>query len=144
MKNNHATYLAGEILAEELGYFVREYESPLKSFSATARGITAIAINHVLLEPREDVVAIFHEIGHCETASFYNQYTSREIFQKHENRADRWAIKKLIPKDELDVAVSNGLTEPWQLADYFNVTEDFMKKAMCLYTHGNLATDLYF
>ena len=28
--------------------------------------------------------------------------------------------------------------------DYFNVTEDFMRKAVCFYIHGNLAAELYF
>ncbi len=29
-------------------------------------------------------------------------------------------------------------------ADRFGVTEDFIRKAVCLYVHGNLATELYF
>jgi len=40
--------------------------------------------------------------------------------------------------------VAEGCTELWQLADRFGVTEDFVKKAVCLYVHGNLATELYF
>ena len=39
---------------------------------------------------------------------------------------------------------SDGHTEMWDLADYFHVTEDFMRKAVCWYTYGNLATELYF
>ena len=30
------------------------------------------------------------------------------------------------------------------LADRFGVTEDFIKKAVCYYVHGNVATELYF
>ena len=52
--------------------------------------------------------------------------------------------KKLVPEDELNDAVSNGYTDLWSLADYFGVTIDFMKKAVCFYTYGNLSTDLYF
>ena len=89
-------------------------------------------------------VHLGHELGHCETGAFYNRWAARDVRQKHENRADKWAIKKLIPKDELDRAVAAGNTDLWSLADYFNVTLPFMKKAICLYTRGNLAADLYF
>ena len=44
----------------------------------------------------------------------------------------------------LDEAVAEGHTELWDLADYFGVDEAFLKKAVCLYVHGNLATELYF
>ena len=85
-----------------------------------------------------------HELGHCDTGSFYNEYAARDLRQKHENRADKRAIQLRISKTALDKAVSNGYTEIWQLAEHFGVTEPFMKKAVCWYTHGNLATDLYF
>ena len=84
-----------------------------------------------------------HELGHCSTGSFYNRHTPFDVRQCHENRADKWAIKKLVPVAELDQAVAAGYTEFWQLAEYFGVTEDFMKKAVCYYTHGNLAVDYY-
>ena len=45
---------------------------------------------------------------------------------------------------DLDDAVAQGCTELWELAERFGVTEDFVKKAVCLYVHGNLATELYF
>lgn len=77
----------------------------------------------------EELVCLTHEIGHYETGSFYNIHTPYDIRRKHEVRADRWAIKKLVPKDELAEAIECGITEPWELADYFEVTEEFVKKA---------------
>ena len=85
-----------------------------------------------------------HEIGHCETGSFYNRYAAIDSRQRHENRADKWAIHRIIPVESLDEAVAAGYTEVWQLAEYFDVTEDFIKKAVCYYVHGNVATELYF
>ena len=85
-----------------------------------------------------------HELGHCLTGSFYNIHTAVDSRQRHENRADKWALKHLIPVDELDAAVANGCSEIWELAEHFGVTEQFMKKAVCYYVHGNLATELYF
>ena len=44
----------------------------------------------------------------------------------------------------VDEAIALGYTELWQLADFFGVTESFMRKAVCFYVHGNLASELYF
>lgn len=84
-----------------------------------------------------------HELGHCETGSFYNRYSDLDVRQKHEKRADKWAIKQLIPKDRLDQAVAEGYTDLWQLAEYFDVSEDFMNKAVCWYKFGNLDVEEY-
>lgn len=85
-----------------------------------------------------------HELGHCLTGSFYNIYAAADLRSRHENRADKWAIRRLIPVSALDDAIASGHTELWDLADYFGVTEAFLKKAICLYVHGNTASELYF
>jgi hypothetical protein len=89
-------------------------------------------------------VHIGHELGHCETGSFYSIHTAVDCRQRHENRADKWAVRHLIPLEEFDNAVADGCTEIWELAERFGVTEGFARKAVCSYVHGNFATDLYF
>lgn len=93
---------------------------------------------------RQERVHLGHELGHCVTGSFYNRYAAVDCRRRHENRADKWAVEKLIPVDDLDDAVAEGCTEVWQLAERFGVTEDFIRKAVCWYVHGNMATELYF
>ena len=61
----------------------------------------------------------------------------------HENRADKWAIRQLVPEDALDQAVADGYTDLPSLAEHFCVTVPFMRKAVCWYTYGNLAAALY-
>ena len=92
----------------------------------------------------QERVHLGHELGHCLTGSFYNIYAAVDSRRRHENRADKWAVLRLIPVDDLDDAVAQGCTELWELAERFGVTEDFVKKAVCYYVHGNLATELYF
>ena len=92
----------------------------------------------------EERVHLGHELGHCITGSFYNIYAALDCRQRHENRADKWAVRQIISVEELDTAIAAGYTEIWQLAEYFDVTEQFMRKAVCLYVHGNVATELYF
>lgn len=105
---------------------------------------------YIAIDPRklkseaDERTKLAHELGHCVTGAFYNQYSHYDCRQKHENRADKWAIRKLISVDELDDAVASGCTELWALADRFGVTEAFIKKAVCLYVHGNVAAELYF
>lgn len=92
----------------------------------------------------QERVHLAHELGHCVTGSFYNRYSNFDCRQRHENRADKWAVRHLITADALDQAVAEGYTEVWELAEHFGVTEQFMKKAICLYVHGNVAEELYF
>ena len=92
----------------------------------------------------EERVHLSHELGHCVTGSFYSIHTAVDCRQRHENRADKWAVTHLIPVDDLDEAVAQGCTEVWELADRFGVTEEFVRKAVCLYVHGNMAAELYF
>lgn len=92
----------------------------------------------------QERVHLSHELGHCITGSFYNIHAAIDCRQRHENRANKWAVQALIPVEELDDAIAEGCTEVWELAERFQVTEDFIRKAVCLYVHGNMAAELYF
>ncbi len=91
----------------------------------------------------QERVHLCHELGHCITGSFYSRHTAIDCRQRHENTADKWAISKLIPQEDLEKAVSAGHSEVWDLAEIFGVTEDFIRKAVCWYRNGNVATCLY-
>ena len=93
---------------------------------------------------RQERVHLGHELGHCVTGSFYSIHTAIDSRQRHENKADKWAIQALVPVDDLDAAIAAGCTELWELAERFDVTEEFIRKAVCLYVHGNVAAELYF
>ena len=81
----------------------------------------------------EEKVKLGHELGHCSTGSFYHEDAALDVRQKHENRANQWAYQKLVPEDELMRAVLHGYREPWELAEYFDVTEPFMRGAIEYY-----------
>lgn len=92
----------------------------------------------------DELVKTAHEMGHCMTGSFYNRHAAYDLREKQEHRADKWAILALITADALDEAVALGNTEIWMLAEYFGVTEEFMRLAVCYHTHGHLAAELLF
>jgi hypothetical protein len=37
----------------------------------------------------------------------------------------RWAAEYLFPENDLLDVIGSGLYEPWELAEYFNITEKF-------------------
>ena len=92
----------------------------------------------------EELVAVAHEGGHVFTGATHKVSSPYDLIAKHEYKADKWAVQRLISPEELDAAVAEGCTDIHSLAEHFNVTIPFMKKAVCLHTHGNLAADLYF
>ncbi len=92
-----------------------------------------IALDPMFIGSAAERVCLAHELGHCNTGSFYNLYSSLDIRQKHENRADKWAINFLIPEKELEKALKHGIRDINSLAEYFSVTEEFVRKALQLY-----------
>lgn len=132
--------------AERKGIQVLDFPLPQSASMSIDNGdLCYIGIDRTQIQTEADErTRLAHELGHCVTGSFYSRYTAVDCRQRHENRADKWAIRRLISAADLDAAVANGYTELWDLADFFGVTEDFIKKAVCFYTHGNLATELYF
>ena len=96
-------------------------------------GDCAIIIDYSQIDSNAKLlVCTAHEVGHCETGSFYTE-KSLELRCRMEYRANKWAIKKLAPKDEMKKAIENGNTEVWQLAEYFGITEEMIKFAMWVY-----------
>jgi hypothetical protein len=75
-----------------------------------------------------------HEIGHCETGSFYRRDIPGLCRGKLENRAGRWAYEHVLPFDDIQAALDDGMRETWQLAEHFDVTEEFMTGALRYYT----------
>ena len=81
----------------------------------------------------EEKEHLAHELGHCMLHAFYN-LNALETRNRMEARADRWAIKKLLPFSLLKEAVTNGLSEPYELAEHFELTEQFIINAVNYYT----------
>ena len=102
-----------------------------------------VGLDPTLPTAASERVHLAHELGHCFTGSFYNRYAAIEHRQKLKHHADKWAIEALIPPAAYAAALADGDTALWQLAERFCVTEDFARKAVCWYQHGNLAVESY-
>lgn len=78
-----------------------------------------------------DILA--HEIGHIMTGSTHPVDSPAYLVEQHEARAERCAIRLMIPWQHLKEAVAAGKSTPWDLAEYFNVSEDMIHKALSYY-----------
>ena len=124
-------------MAEELGITIDDIRlKTQKSFSLMDADLDCfIAIDTLKFTTQaEEKVALAHEIGHCVTGSFYNRYSPYDIRAQHEYRANKQAVLRLIPFDELLQAFENGKTTVYDLAEHFNVTEGFIRLAIEVYT----------
>lgn len=88
----------------------------------------------------EEAVVLAHEAGHIFTGATHRVASPWDLIERHEQRADRWAIRRLLPYGALRQAMRQGCTEPYQLAERFGVTEPFVKKA-CGYYHDACGLD---
>ncbi len=102
-----------------------------------AEGDCQIGIDPMQLASEADeAVKLAHELGHCETGSFYNRYTPLDVRGKHEKQAWDWAVQRLLPWEQLEAAMAAGHTEPYDLAEHFGLPEDFVRRALDYYALG--------
>lgn len=98
-----------------------------------------VALNTYDLKTQgEETTILAHDLGHCMTGAFYNRYSNLNNIRQKEYRANKWAVHKLIPFEELQEAFSNGVIERWELAEYFEVTEDFIDTVIQVYQNEGL------
>ena len=122
-------------LCDALRYRVREV--PLKSAPAAALPGGCIAVNSERIpNPAAEKEILAHELGHLETGSFPTG-SPADLEGRHEERADRWAIRTLLPAPELCTALENGLVELYQLAEHFGVTEELVLRAFAYYREAS-------
>ena len=74
-----------------------------------------------------------HEIGHCQTNSFYTVNTQRCDRELCERHANRFAVELLVPLDDLKRAMHRGLLFAEILVRIFDVTPEFIRMVLELY-----------
>ena len=67
----------------------------------------------------------FTSVGSCVPQQFYN-YNYRCRINKCEYKALKWAALYLIPLNKLLNAIKCGISTIWELAEFFNVTDEMV------------------
>lgn len=76
--------------------------------------------------------ALIHEDGHFASGAFYTAYSPYQLKAQAERRADKAAVLKYLPYAELAARLRAGDTLA-EAAEYFCVTEAFVRKACEIY-----------
>ncbi len=79
-----------------------------------------------------------HELGHAATGALHKVDSPYELIERSEYRADRWAAEHFLPVEDFREAFQNGHTELWQLAEYFDMPESDVQKALTYWTERKL------
>lgn len=82
------------------------------------------------LSEREKACILAEEIGHYHTSSgdILDQSDIRNV--KQEQAARVWAYKKLIPESEIWRAFEEGYTEIYEIAEFLDVDEQFLRESL--------------
>lgn len=75
-----------------------------------------------------------HELGHAATGALHKVDSPYELIERSEYRADRWMAEHFLPAEDFREAFQAGCTELWQLAEYFDMPESDVQKALTYWT----------
>ena len=64
-----------------------------------------------------------HELAHIATGSLHKVDSPFELAERSEYKAHRWAAEHYLTEAMFREAFRAGYTQPWQLADYFDLPE---------------------
>jgi hypothetical protein len=85
------------------------------------------------LSRTEEKELTVHEPGHCEYGGTYSRSTKYGLKARAEYRANKRAYYQLVSPDEITECVGRGIVTPWELAEHFEVSVEFMAKALWYY-----------
>ncbi|MDF2857248.1 MAG: hypothetical protein K0Q87_3099 [Neobacillus sp.] len=109
-------------------YFTEESLPPIIGLDNSLSGDTPL-LRCILAE---ELGHHFTTVGYYIPREFYN-YSDRLHISKIEYKAMRWAAEYLVPENDLLDVIGSGLYEPWELAEHFNITEEFAVFRMRLF-----------
>ena len=75
-----------------------------------------------------------HELGHIATGALHKVDSPYELVERSEYRAKRWTAEQFLTEEAFRDAFRLGYTEPWQLAEYFDLPEADVQDALAYWT----------
>ena len=72
----------------------------------------------------------FHELGHLGSGALHKVDNPYELAERSEYRANRWSTQRFLTKEDFRQAFDDGCRELWQLAEYFDLPERDVQKAL--------------
>lgn len=78
--------------------------------------------------------AAAHENGHLSTGAYHKLSSPYQLWQQSEHKANRWVFERYLSPEHFKEAFRAGYTEPYQLAEWFNMPELQVLKAVYYWT----------
>ena len=75
-----------------------------------------------------------HELGHLATGALHKVDSPFELVERSEYRAGRWIAENYLSCEDFRQAFAAGYTEPWQLAEFFDMPEQDVLAALSYWT----------
>ena len=75
-----------------------------------------------------------HEYGHLRTGCLHKAESPYQLVAQAEYRANADSFQRYLPVEMLLDAMRKGYTETWQLAEWFDLPEEDIKKALHYWT----------
>lgn len=88
----------------------------------------------------EEVIILAEEVGHYETLGVYMILATKTMSiarcnrLKYEAWAKRWSVREILPPEEIQEALNCGCHNDCEMAEYCNVTPDFVRYAFQYYS----------
>ena len=104
---------------------------------ATVRdqGFYAVFLNFAQIRSTRLLRGIcLHEMGHVATGALHKVSSPYELAERSERRACRWTAEHYLTEEAFREAFESGYTEPWQLAEYFDLPESDIQSALQYWT----------
>ena len=121
-----------KLLEEADGEFLIIKEKPLKAYSGRIKG-NKIAIKKDM-NMVDKACTLAEELGHYYTTVGNILDQSSASIRKQERRARIWAYNKMIGLNGIIRAYEHGCRSKSDMADYLDVTEEFLQEAINCYT----------
>lgn len=104
---------------------------PRPALTAREGGYYAVGLDPLqLTTTRKLRTAMMHESGHLRTGALHKLESPYQVVAQAEHRANADAFAHYLPAAELQAAMRAGYTEPWQLAEYFDLDEAYICQAL--------------
>lgn len=104
----------------------------LYGFYYAMQDFASITLSTALQTTCERCCVLAEELGHHHTRPPDLFTASKAIQDKYERLALYWAVCELVPLSGLVTAWREGIRDAWELAEYLDVTEPFIQKAVNL------------
>lgn len=91
--------------------------------------------NNIITNSIEEKQIFAEELGHYYCNAMYDIKVDQTIINKCEYRAKKWAYSVLVPLKILQQKISEGITNTYDLADYFEVDCEYMYNCLNFYNN---------